>query len=309
MKKQLLAPNGKPSNLTPKQYKLVRTPAFKKWFGDWENDPTNASKVVDTNGEPLEVYHGTEYEFNIFDGGAYFTDDYMNADGYASGENVFQTFLNIKKPLIFNANRRKWDNLNSKYGSSTQEIVSNLDEKKYDGVIFKNINDNWFDDKGSPQNVYYAINPNQIKLADESNTTFDGNNPDIRFNKGGIIKIDGNIFKVKLYLGDHSYDNETGKETPMWFFRVYKMNGNDVNGILTEDNNLEGTDIGNFDSRKKAKDFLLKYSEELNVILLDDNGIGIKFFNNNNPDIRFDDGGVINTGLLAQIWGWFGIKF
>ena len=42
----LLAPNGKPSNLTPEQYKLVRTPAFKKWFGDWENDPANASKVV-----------------------------------------------------------------------------------------------------------------------------------------------------------------------------------------------------------------------------------------------------------------------
>ena len=33
---ELLAPNGKPSNLTPEQYKLVRTPAFKAWFGDWE---------------------------------------------------------------------------------------------------------------------------------------------------------------------------------------------------------------------------------------------------------------------------------
>jgi hypothetical protein len=33
----LLAPNGKPSNLTPEQYKLVRTPEFKAWFGDWEN--------------------------------------------------------------------------------------------------------------------------------------------------------------------------------------------------------------------------------------------------------------------------------
>lgn len=32
---------------------------FKKWFGDWENDPQNASKVVDSNGMPLPVYHGT----------------------------------------------------------------------------------------------------------------------------------------------------------------------------------------------------------------------------------------------------------
>lgn len=36
----LLAPNGKPSNLTPEQYQQVRTPEFKKWFGDWEKVAT-----------------------------------------------------------------------------------------------------------------------------------------------------------------------------------------------------------------------------------------------------------------------------
>jgi hypothetical protein len=35
---QPLAPNGKPSNLTPKQWKLVRTPQFKAWFGFWEEN-------------------------------------------------------------------------------------------------------------------------------------------------------------------------------------------------------------------------------------------------------------------------------
>lgn len=30
------APNGKPSKLTEEQWLLVRTPNFKKWFGDWE---------------------------------------------------------------------------------------------------------------------------------------------------------------------------------------------------------------------------------------------------------------------------------
>jgi hypothetical protein len=60
IKKELLAPNGNPSNLTAEQYKLVRTPEFKKWFGDWENDTENASKVIDKNGEPLVVYHGTK---------------------------------------------------------------------------------------------------------------------------------------------------------------------------------------------------------------------------------------------------------
>lgn len=33
---RLLAPNGKPSNLTERQYVHVRTKAFKEWFGDWE---------------------------------------------------------------------------------------------------------------------------------------------------------------------------------------------------------------------------------------------------------------------------------
>lgn len=66
----LLAPNGKPSNLSPELHALVRTPEFKAWFGDWEAahaaggvwavTPGSVSKVVDENGEPLVVYHGTD---------------------------------------------------------------------------------------------------------------------------------------------------------------------------------------------------------------------------------------------------------
>jgi hypothetical protein len=67
----LLAPNGKPSNLTPAQHALVRTPEFKTWFGDWEaftsveggvwsDTAGSVSKAVDENGEPLVVYHGTD---------------------------------------------------------------------------------------------------------------------------------------------------------------------------------------------------------------------------------------------------------
>lgn len=33
------APNGKPSHLNERQWAQVRTKSFKKWFGDWENDP------------------------------------------------------------------------------------------------------------------------------------------------------------------------------------------------------------------------------------------------------------------------------
>lgn len=51
----MLAPNGKKSNLNERQWAQVRTKALKNWFGDWENDPENSSKVVDENGEPQVV--------------------------------------------------------------------------------------------------------------------------------------------------------------------------------------------------------------------------------------------------------------
>ena len=60
------APNGKNSNLTERQWLQVRTKAFKEWFGDWENNPSKASKVVDENGEPLVVYHGQVSTFREF---------------------------------------------------------------------------------------------------------------------------------------------------------------------------------------------------------------------------------------------------
>lgn len=67
-KGRLLAPNGKPSNLPERLYAQVRTKEFKDWFGDWQNDPKNASKVVDENGEPRIVYHGSnQYGFDVFD--------------------------------------------------------------------------------------------------------------------------------------------------------------------------------------------------------------------------------------------------
>lgn len=94
------APNGKPTNLTERQWLQVRTKAFKDWFGDWVNDSTNASKVVDENGEPLVVYSGrpnkgtTDFSLTLkskrsrtnltsmLDKRVYFTDDYNTALQY-----------------------------------------------------------------------------------------------------------------------------------------------------------------------------------------------------------------------------------
>ena len=69
---------------------------FKYWFGDWQNDPAHASKVVDEDGRPLIVYHGTDADFDAFDPsksranmdiqGSFFSPWELDAGGY--GENV-----------------------------------------------------------------------------------------------------------------------------------------------------------------------------------------------------------------------------
>ena len=71
------APNGKPTNLSEQQWLQVRTPSFKKWFGDWEKD-RDSSVVTDNNNEPLVVRHFTNDNFDTFDisksDGFWFTD-------------------------------------------------------------------------------------------------------------------------------------------------------------------------------------------------------------------------------------------
>lgn len=53
---QRLAPTGEKSNLSDKNFDLVRTPEFKQRFGDWQKG--EGSLVLDRNGEPMVVYHG-----------------------------------------------------------------------------------------------------------------------------------------------------------------------------------------------------------------------------------------------------------
>ena len=108
MEEPRLAPNGKPSNLTKEQYEAVRTPAFKAWFGDWEHDPANASKVVDENGEPLVVYHATLSDFTKFrpsEDGMYGKGIYLTADkedtSYTLQDEewrILELFANIRNP-------------------------------------------------------------------------------------------------------------------------------------------------------------------------------------------------------------------
>jgi hypothetical protein len=136
-KKELLAPNGKPSNLNAMQHAQVRTEAFKKWFGDWINDPENASKVVDENGEPLVVYHGTNTSSDILLpggeeiqstplSGSIFADKagvlgmlsgpgiwFADAENKTQsslgkkGERVISAYINLRNPLIVTSHEQR----------------------------------------------------------------------------------------------------------------------------------------------------------------------------------------------------------
>jgi ADP-Ribosyltransferase in polyvalent proteins len=177
-----LAPNGKPSLLTATQHKQVRTPAFKKWFGDWENDLKNASEVLDKNGEPLVVYHGTEFDFNTFDAtksntgdyNFYFSSKITVAKKY--GSKILSFFLKIKNPNCFDA---KNNGFNDSYDNGLGNLLYNVG-KVNDGLIVENI----YDDKsgykkGVISTVFVIPNENQIKSATNNNGNF--NNKKISF--------------------------------------------------------------------------------------------------------------------------------
>ncbi len=55
------APNGKPTNLTERQWLQVRTKAFKKWFGDWEKS-ARIEKL--RKSKAIENHYNGDYELN-----------------------------------------------------------------------------------------------------------------------------------------------------------------------------------------------------------------------------------------------------
>lgn len=184
-----------------------KSPEFKAWFGDWENDPENASKVVDEEGKPLIVYHGAQHmemyfkdghpytrntePFTVFkEGKGFFTDDKDAAKTFARGQKgLYACYLDIKKPFIFDCKGMDWDMLegydnsdNYKY-VTTDYIVKDIktNHPEYDGIIFKNVaNEN----SGAIKHAiddYIPLKPNQIKSATENNGEFSKENDDIRF--------------------------------------------------------------------------------------------------------------------------------
>lgn len=171
---QLMQPNQSATN----------TPEFKNWFGDWEADPVNASKVVDGTGKPLTVYHGTGADFDefstskaggrdsgYFGKGFYFSDKPVSAEMYAgTGDwftpnhkpNIKPVHLALKNPLITTpADLRKYG---WKIGP---ELTDAIKADGYDGAIITH---------ESGLKEYLAFDPTQIKSV-FNRGTYDPANP------------------------------------------------------------------------------------------------------------------------------------
>ena len=173
------------------------TAAFKRWFGD--------SKVVDVNGKPLVVYHGsisdiTEFssEFGESSPAFYFSSATDEANQYASrliagtgeviteGGNVMPVYLSIKKPFrptggVYADTRLK------KLAVSLMEKIPRL-KKELDAMrsvkSFIGLRQEQVDQLTSlgydgviDGTVYIAFKPTQIKSAIGNNGAYDSNNP------------------------------------------------------------------------------------------------------------------------------------
>lgn len=183
---------------------ITKTKAFRDWFGD--------SKVVDENGVPLVVYHGTDMDFNEFSnkskqrsagtkGGVWFTDNSSLAESYTEFGNynkeayeralkygdiygnsignssIMPVYLSIKNPLIIDAKGQKSGNIN---GKTISDLFNDAINDGNDGIIINNVEDSG-NFKNIIGNVYVVFSPTQIKSATGNIGTFDPNNPDIRF--------------------------------------------------------------------------------------------------------------------------------
>ena len=87
------APNGKPTNLSEKQWAQVRTTAFKNWFGDWEKaariEKLRRSKAVKITGEEIEPNSDLkQYKKNALEYGKNLRGEYTNKD---TGETIALT--------------------------------------------------------------------------------------------------------------------------------------------------------------------------------------------------------------------------
>lgn len=194
---------------------------------------TNSSKVVDENGEPMVVYHGSNNEFTKFDTarigsstgtsdgrGFYFTTDKDYAYSFGKDGNVLSVFLNIDNPL----------SLKEKTITKRQlfDIIKRIDEKEVaaDG-------EHWF--ISNYANYYDVGIDGAIREAAESEYPYSDNDVEL---VNSLISASGNFKDVV-----NSVYEITGKSSEI----VPKENGT-VHYVVTNPNQIKSAtgNNGNF---------------------------------------------------------------
>ena len=139
------------SNVNKKINKITQSQQFVRWFGDWQNSPKSASKVVDGNGEPLVVYHQTGNDFTVFDTkhtGAGEFDSEMPTGIFMKptsdniglrGNKQMALYANIRNPLTVNnrAELVRFYEKNIDGYKEAREDINNIDseyEQKYENA-------------------------------------------------------------------------------------------------------------------------------------------------------------------------------
>ena len=267
--------NGE-TELTFHQWKQVRSPEFKAWFGDWENDPRNASKVINQEtGEPLVVYHGTGREFNTFKKmkttrGNFFTGEtkevesqaFFFSEDYDYSEHVSRVRANETmevKPVFLNI---RYLNKISDF-ADISEFTTDTEIDFMDKSIWTYFDDKEFTDKfreeydgaefeeDSGEVTYAVFNPNQIKSATDNTGAFSKENDDIRFSRKKLSESDERYLELanKYKDGDLSVEpelramvdskaNENGFGKPDYRMEHSAPNGSDE--ISQSIDNLKG---------------------------------------------------------------------
>lgn len=283
------APNGVNSNLNEKQWVQVRTKSFKEWFGDWENDPENASKVIDENGEPLVVYHGTDSNFTIFDRnksdkgkGFFFSSNKTMSKSY--GNNIMPVFLNIRSIYPVEANGSNWDSISYELNLESKDKVEEI-------KIHRNIMKN---SKNVSQENIDFFNNRYYKYADriESLTNKENKNIIDRIKKTvEIFILNQRIksFDLSLFVYGKTRDYENILEGIR-------------NGIVFK--NVIDYGPNKIEESKKPSDVYVCFSPYQVKSAINNSGN----FDINNPDIRFRENTEISDGSREKyeesLKGW-----
>jgi hypothetical protein len=152
----------------------IDSPEFKQWLG--------TSRVVDDDGLPMTLYHGTRQQFDAFDTtrgstpGAWFTASRESAEQFGEAKPVH---LSIKNPAtladLAEARRQVSVPMNAKAGDDAQvagtrefneAVIANLESKGFDGIHDKNFKGAG----GKGGEVWAAFRPEQIKSATSRTT-------------------------------------------------------------------------------------------------------------------------------------------